>query len=429
MPNLKKTTLIILSLGCIGFTIWNLIKYMVNIPNADDYGVFLGFINGLESDVPVQKKIDYFFSQQNEHRPFISRLISFLQFHITGKVNFTILMIIGNLMWITGFYLLIKKYKLQLFSLPFLFLVVLFFNMTHWENMLWATGSLQNFGVILFSLAAFYYTTLKTRHQILALVFSGLAFYSSGNGLFTLLITSGFILFHGNWKVKLITLIYASGLIFLYFMNYKTPEFVHSPLENLIDRPIMVIEYILTYFAGPIYLIGIHDYGFILITGALIIILSLFVLYKSFRTDWFTTSIILFCLLSGLSAGTSRADFGYLQAVTPRYQVIDSILYFSVGLFLLKNVQIRWYILVTSVVLCCSSFIFAYMKNQNQMINYYHKYLKTAYCHNKTTPTDSYVYPIPVIGWIILVQSEELNTYTLPKMKGEFDCNPTAKTD
>lgn len=422
MSYYRKITLIALSIACIGFSLWNVINYMVNIPDADDYGVFLGFINGMVSDDSSMKKFGYFFSLQNEHRPFTVRMISYLQFLISGKVNFVLLMIMGNLMWVIAFYLLVKKYHLNILSLPFLVLLVLFFNLNHWENMLWATGSLQNFGVICFSLAAFNCSTLYTKKQVLALCFAGLALYTSGNGLFALLITSGYVLLRGKWHIKIMTIIYTATLIILYFLHYQSPNYLHSPTQNLIQRPFMIIEYLLTYFSGSFYLIGIHDRGFILITGGVIIILSFIAFFKSINKDWFTSSIILFCLLSGFSAAISRSELGILQAATPRYQVINSLLYFSMGYFFLKRIKLTWYVYLMSILALCYGYSFAYIKNRTRMIEYHQKYLKTAYCHNKTTPTDVYVYPVPIIAWAILIQSEELKTYTLPKLEGEYNC-------
>lgn len=423
MNSIQKSTYLIPILLLVGFTVWLILSYMVNVPNADDYGLYLGFINGLETPDPFMKKLNHFFSQQNEHRPFIPRLICFLQYAIFGKVNFVALMMVGNLFWFISIRIIQKKYQIKIISLPMIILLILFLNLIHWENLFWATGALQNFGVICFSLASFYFCTQNNRHQYLAVLFAILAFYTSGNGLFAMLTTSSYVIFHGRYAVKVFTVIIVSLMVILYFRNFTSNPLLHSPIENLTQRPGMVIDYFLVYFSGPLFFTGIHTKWILQLMGGLIIIISIAGLYKTIRKDWFSFSVIVFCLLSGLSAAFSRGELGHLQALTPRYQTINVVLFFILGMVFLKQVKLNF--IPSTLVITAATIVYFLTFNQNKtyMLEYHHKLRKTAQCHLKTNPTNVYVYPIPAIAWIILIQSEEFGTYKLPPMKSNYNCS------
>jgi hypothetical protein len=397
-------------------------KYIVNIPDADDYGVFLGLINGVESDHTFQEKFASFFSLQNEHRPFTARLISLIQFKLSGKLNFTWLMIIGNLFWIGAFIILMKYFKLKLGTLSFLGLVVLFFNLNHWENMYWATGSLQNFGVIFLMLLTFYLLHLKPKYHWGAILIAGLALYTSGNGLYVLIFTTVYLLIKGNWKIGIFSLAYAGILLFLYFRNYKSPSYLSSPLTNIITRPEMVLEYFFSYFSGSIYLLGFYEKWFVLVLGILIFVLSVGVLIKTFQSNSFIFMVTLFCLLSAASAAVSRSEMGYLQALTPRYQVIQTLLYAMIGFVFCRHWKFSVYIQSFLVVAFVGIFILSYTGNKGQINKYHTMFKRSAYCHSKEKLFNGYVFPIPVVAWLILLEAESKGVYAMPKVDGNYNC-------
>lgn len=196
-------------------------------------------------------------------------------------------MVIGNLFWIGSFIILTKYFKLKWGTLSFLCLVVLFFNLNHWENMYWATGSLQNFGVIFLMLLTFYLLHVRPKYHLLAILLAVLALYTTGNGLYVLIFTTIYLVIRGSWKIRIFSLVYMGILLFLYFRNYQSPSYLSSPLTNIITRPEMVLEYFFSYFSGSIYLLGFYEKWFVLVLGILIFVLAFGVLIKTFQSNSF----------------------------------------------------------------------------------------------------------------------------------------------
>lgn len=196
-------------------------------------------------------------------------------------------MVIGNLFWIGSFIILTKYFKLKWGTLSFLCLVVLFFNLNHWENMYWATGSLQNFGVIFLMLLTFYLLHVRPKYHLLAILLAGLALHSTGNGLYVLIFTTIYLVIRGSWKIRIFSLVYMGILLFLYFRNYQSPSYLSSPLTNIITSPEMVLEYFFSYFSGSIYLLGFYEKWFVLVLGILIFVLAFGVLIKTFQSNSF----------------------------------------------------------------------------------------------------------------------------------------------
>jgi hypothetical protein len=423
LDRISKYIIFITALACVVYSVVLACKYMVNIPNADDYGIYLGFLNGVESNIPLEKKIGFAFGLQNEHRPLVERVVALVQYKITGRVNFIILMLIGNMAWVGVVLLFIRTLKIKVTSLSFLFLILLFFNLHHWENMYWATGALQNFLVLFFMLAAFAVCVKKTSKFGWALLLSGLAFYTSGNGLYAMVIVLGYVYIKASWKTKILGTLWIGLLGWLYFYNYATPSYLNSPGANLLHDPVGVVEYFISYLAGSFYLIGIHAKPIVLILGAGIFILSLLALLKAYKTQPFICMVILFCLFSIASASAARAQLGYIQALTPRYQAINAVLYFSVGYMLLKNVRVNVLGTASIAALVIPIFILSYTQNRKRISDYHTMYKRSAHCHRVDKPFSGYVYPVPIIAWAILVQSEQNGVYTMPGIKEVYPCD------
>ncbi|SOD83121.1 hypothetical protein [Spirosoma fluviale] len=159
--------------------------YAVNIPKWDDHAL-RAFLFYSDQEPSLTGKIYQLFRQHNEHRIVYDRLITRLDYTLFGKLNFVHLMLIGNLS-LVGLLLVftaalrrsMPSQQTVLYALP---VALLLFNLSQWENMFWGMASLQNFSVVLWVLAAFYFLSY-TRLWGLAVVSATLATLTSGNGL------------------------------------------------------------------------------------------------------------------------------------------------------------------------------------------------------------------------------------------------------
>ncbi|ADB38562.1 hypothetical protein Slin_2544 [Spirosoma linguale DSM 74] len=159
--------------------------YAVNIPKWDDHAL-RAFLFYSDQEPTLTGKIYQLFRQHNEHRIVYDRLITRLDYSLFGKLNFVHLMLVGNLSLVGLLLVFVAALRRSmpgrttaLYALP---ISLLLFNLSQWENMYWGMAALQNFSVVLWVLAAFYFLSY-TRLWGLALVSATLATLTSGNGL------------------------------------------------------------------------------------------------------------------------------------------------------------------------------------------------------------------------------------------------------
>ncbi len=165
--------------------IWS--AYAVNIPKWDDHAL-RAFLFNFDKEPTWTGKIYQLFRQHNEHRIVYDRIITALDYQLFGKLNYIHLMLVGNLSLVgllSVFMATLRRSKLGLsgqwvlYSLPTAWLL---FNLSQWENMFWGMAALQNFSVVLWVLAAFYFLSY-TAHWRVAFAMGVLATITSGNGL------------------------------------------------------------------------------------------------------------------------------------------------------------------------------------------------------------------------------------------------------
>ncbi|WP_229254019.1 hypothetical protein [Dyadobacter sp. NIV53] len=178
-------SLIILLPVIIYFMAWD--YYAINIPKWDDHALKAFIVEYAGAD-NWKEKIPALFKQHNEHRISVTRMIAWADFTTFGALNFKHLMLAGNLLLlgvIPLWLILLLKNKKPLFALlpiPFIWLTLAF-----WENMYWGMASIQNFGVVTFTLWTFY-LCLNPKPIVFtfSLLLAWITVLTSGNGLLVL---------------------------------------------------------------------------------------------------------------------------------------------------------------------------------------------------------------------------------------------------
>ncbi|AKD58416.1 hypothetical protein SD10_08855 [Spirosoma radiotolerans] len=165
--------------------IWQ--QYAVNIPKWDDHAL-RHFLFNVDQEPTVTGKFYQLFKQHNEHRIVFDRLASLLDYQLFGQLNYVHLMLVGNLSLVGLLWIFVAALRRSrpavsgqsaLYAVPIGWLL---FNLSQWENMFWGMAALQNFSVVLWVIAAFYFLSYTT-HWRLAFVAGVLATITSGNGL------------------------------------------------------------------------------------------------------------------------------------------------------------------------------------------------------------------------------------------------------
>ena len=218
--------------------------YAANVPKWDDH-VLRFFLFALDEETSFSGKVYQFVKQHNEHRIVYDRLIAWLDYHLTGKLNFVHLMFVGNLS-LLGLIALFGRvlnqsagaqggaftrrtsvnWRVGMTYLPPVAFLLL--NLSHWENMFWGMAALQNFTVMLWVFLAIY-VIAYTQKTGLALILALAATLTSGNGLLVWPVGFGMLLLKtgiaGRKEYKVI-LQWGAGAILSfagYFWGYQNP--------------------------------------------------------------------------------------------------------------------------------------------------------------------------------------------------------------
>jgi hypothetical protein len=139
-----------------------LYRQALPLPYQDDYAVILAFATDYDQLPTFKAKVfDIATEQTNEYKLGFTHFIVASELELTHHVNFAFLTGLGNLFLLPIGYLLWLTYQedekdLGRRLLAFLPISLLFFSLTYWENLNWATTDLQNIPVVFFSLLAIY---------------------------------------------------------------------------------------------------------------------------------------------------------------------------------------------------------------------------------------------------------------------------------
>lgn len=165
--------------------IWQ--HYAVNVPKWDDHAL-RNFLFSFDQESTLTGKVYQLFRQHNEHRIVFDRLVSLADYQLFRRLNYVHLMLVGNLslvglLWVFTAALRRSRPDFSGQSLVYAVPIAwLLFNLSQWENMFWGMAALQNFSVVLWVVAAFYFLSYTTNWR-LAFVAGILATITSGNGL------------------------------------------------------------------------------------------------------------------------------------------------------------------------------------------------------------------------------------------------------
>ena len=171
-----------------------LYRQALPLPYQDDYAVILAFATDYDQLPTFKAKVfDIATEQTNEYKLGFTHFIVASELELTHHVNFAFLTGLGNLFLLPIGYLLWLTYQedekdLGRRLLAFLPISLLFFSLTYWENLNWATTDLQNIPVVFFSLLAIYLlfpgrSFAPTRARLLlACLAAALAACTSANG-------------------------------------------------------------------------------------------------------------------------------------------------------------------------------------------------------------------------------------------------------
>lgn len=226
-------------------------RFAVDSPFWDDYDAILGFLCSLiTGSQTVGDIVKLFLSLHNEHRIFIPRLITLIDFAIEGKTNFITLIWIGNCGWFVIIFLCwsyAKKIGITIFEFcPALLILTC---LSQYELMNWAMASIQQYYQLLFALVGLW--MMVVGRVYLTLIFLVLSTFTGGGGLALAPIILVYHFLKKNWSDLLLSAVVVAALIGVYFvlLEYKMPSY-HPSLIAAVLSPHKLVIFSLGFIGG-----------------------------------------------------------------------------------------------------------------------------------------------------------------------------------
>jgi len=261
------------------------------------------------------------FSQHNEHRIVLDRLVFLGNYYLSGEVNFLYCIAVGNAGWlltaITLIYYGRRRYGLSSIALlPIPYLLLAF---THQKNMFHAMAALSNYWLILFSLV-FIICLVEEKTAACCILFP-VALFTSGGGLVLYPLGNLFLISRKRWKPLAWFAIISSLSLACYFIGYHHPP-EHPALSEALVLPGRTLHYCIVFLGniGPLPGMPLPAGIVALAAGAVLCFIASWILYKR-PADPFFELVFTFVAFSALTSALSRSGFGVHHALQSRYSM------------------------------------------------------------------------------------------------------------
>ena len=436
----KNKARIIVLLSAIPILIFFLFffEFVSNIPFQDDYDGLLEPVTKF-AQLPVfswSGFIKILWTQDDERRIVIDRIIAILVYLINGHLDLRIQMFLG-LLSLVGifflFYTIIRDAKLPLMLLVSCSLLL--FTIQYYEAIFWGLIPCQQIIIYFFAfLAAYFLFPAKLNYLLLACLFAICASLSDVNGTFVLPVGIVLLLVQHRWKDALIWTAIVGSLVLLYYHNLTIPAF-RPKLSDNIQHPGLVLKNLLVFsglsFDAATVLPPVLRVGLIAVVGAL---LGVAVLYCGFlfikpafnRTvpnyqRWEITlwGCILHLSITMLAFAVGRALDGTEAVLISRYKYIGFMWLILIILLIASKLNAKQNRLFRNAWLGVSTvvFLFGYFQYVAPL-DYYYKERHTdiyGWQYNRSIPsTPIYLMMRPVVD-TVTVRAIRTGVYHLPE--------------
>jgi len=308
-----------------------LIRDLVNIPFYDEYGASLDFLNHLAPINGFFARAAYFqAAQTNEYKLFLYHAFIWLQFSLTGHIDFAVLSVVGNafvlFLGIVLWLMFLPSHKDLATRITFFIPVSwLLFQLQYWENLDWATAVNQHIAVLPFVFGAIYLLLRGSRRAFsFALLFLVLAVAADANGVLLLPIGAAILILGRQYKRLAAWLLTSSACVAAYFYRYTprhAPPLVNQPAVSNSHHfnPAYVLAFIgsgasFPFFAGS------------LVLGTLLCLFFTWLIYRGYvRRNPLVAWCVLFLLITAIGVAVLRSSFGIAQAAASRYTIYSAL--------------------------------------------------------------------------------------------------------
>jgi hypothetical protein len=216
-------------------------NFSYNFFYQDDYHL-LRFVTVIEDDsVGFQEKIKTLWGLHNEHRIIFPRLITLLDYHIQGHIDWAVLNVVSALYYFGIFFFFFKI--LQKFGHNYWYVLpvaLLIFQPAAYENFYWTISILQQVGNVFWAMFLFYSIVYFNPSKFwISLLLVFVLTFTHGNGLFAFGVGGILLFVQKRYKHLGIWMLFMILVATLYFYGYYTAQ--NSNIEGSLSNPIRLI--------------------------------------------------------------------------------------------------------------------------------------------------------------------------------------------
>lgn len=374
-----------------------------NIPFNDDYDLYLKSLLEFNDSNSVKEQIRILFSQHMEHRPAIPRIIAFFEWKLVGNLNFRALILLGNFFLYLHWVLFICTFKSPTKLQSLIYGLAIFFILTGLqsiENMIWATGSIQNYSFSLFTCLSLYFATKKK--YAIGIIWWVLALFCNISAMVIAPVILIVMISQTNLRTFIGTALFMALICVIYFIEFSFPAVDKFPGlipdHSLFNK----MNYFLA-FLGSSLTIGDVDILVSILAGIILLILLLF--WNRKISNWnYLTAIAIVIVLFAFMGVLFRSVFGAHQALAERYRIYSEILVICViTQIMLSGKFFKYIILALSIMQFIYLFNFYNPKVKSRKTELEAGYIYLVFFKNP----ENIMHPSPAYAADKLIQSYE----------------------
>lgn len=304
-----------------------LFSHTVNWPFTDDYPATLGFLIDWQSTTNTQERLQRWVTAHNEHRLIFSHLIELADVAAFGQVNFAHLVVVGNLCWAMAILVLVLAGRqAQLSWSELMPVAILGFALSHHDVMIWAMGSLQQYGQILFCLLAIW-TAAKGR-WIWSLAIALMAAGAGGGGFAVFPALALCFMAHRQWLRAAVALLILGVILHWHVRDLSAATQGHGRVLQVLQHPLEAAGYVLCFLGS----VGKSTQASIALGSMSVLGLAWLLLREdAMRRQPFFATVAVWLLTCGVLAAISRLQLGVDQARSTRYTPHAIVLISAIG--------------------------------------------------------------------------------------------------